>query len=361
MAIIASTPPQEIGAASKFLFLISNVCGLVMIVGKRFEYSLERGVSTAARLFSPISVTAWARFWSRLTTHWVLLLRPVRWEFCNASVKPMTLNSIISGLCSPACVVHRSDMSIFASGSETRRERKPKSPSPSTTRSTLIYVQDTLPLFCTTIHGAPNDFQCKTLSLQFKSYPRHPYRFTSTPAYWQAMYSPPTTLVLRDADKPFTAAVHPTVLSLTIYLDLDPHRPIVVFPTHRPSPFSLSPIPDIYIVSRLLPRKQCIPLPQLSFRDADKPFAAAVHPTVPSLPVTIYFDLDPHRPIIVFPTHNNYDASITAAVDRRPVTRDRPVENLVSTTSQIRRDKPKIWANLRPFNAAGHEKFRHLS
>lgn len=44
-----------------------------------------------------------------------------------------------------------------------------------------------------------------------------------------------------------------------------------------------------------------------------------------------------------------------------PVTRDRPVEILVSTTTQIRHDKPKIWANFRPFNAAGDENFRHLS
>ncbi|EDR15920.1 uncharacterized protein LACBIDRAFT_320994 [Laccaria bicolor S238N-H82] len=44
-----------------------------------------------------------------------------------------------------------------------------------------------------------------------------------------------------------------------------------------------------------------------------------------------------------------------------PVTRDRPVEILVSTTTQIRRDKPKIWAKFRPLSAAGHEKFRHLS
>lgn len=44
-----------------------------------------------------------------------------------------------------------------------------------------------------------------------------------------------------------------------------------------------------------------------------------------------------------------------------PVTRDRPVEILVSTTTQIRHDKPKIWANFRLLSAAGHEKFRHLS
>ena len=121
-----------------------------------------------------------------------------------------------------------------------------------------------------------------------------------------------------------------------------------------PSPFSSSPIPDVYIVSPPLPRRQCIPLPQLSPIEiqinpllvngidynikAPTSFAAcpsrrhnsrgrdawtyelAVHPTVPSL--TIYLDFDPDRPIVVFPTHDNYDASITIsdvlnAVNRR--------------------------------------------
>lgn len=121
-----------------------------------------------------------------------------------------------------------------------------------------------------------------------------------------------------------------------------------------PSPFSSRPIPDVHIVPPALPRRQCIPLPQLSpveiqinpllvngidyniraptlfaacpsrrhssrGRDAWR-YERAVQPTVPSL--TIYFDFDPDRPIVVFPTHNDYDASITigdvlAAVNRR--------------------------------------------
>jgi hypothetical protein len=113
----------------------------------------------------------------------------------------------------------------------------------------------------------------------------------------------------------------------------------------RPSHFSFNPIPDIHIVSPPLPRRQCIPLPQLSYAEmqinpllvngidynirAPTSFAAcpsrrhssrgrdawryelAVHPTVPSL--TIYLDFDSDRPIVVFPTHNNHDASITIA------------------------------------------------
>ncbi|EDR02688.1 uncharacterized protein LACBIDRAFT_308241 [Laccaria bicolor S238N-H82] len=39
------------------------------------------------------------------------------------------------------------------------------------------------------------------------------------------------------------------------------------------------------------------------------------------------------------------------------VTRDRPVEILVLTTTQICCDKPKIWAIFRPLSAAGHENF----
>lgn len=121
-----------------------------------------------------------------------------------------------------------------------------------------------------------------------------------------------------------------------------------------PSPFSSRPIPDVHIVPPALPRRQCIPLPQLSpveiqinpllvngidyniraptlfaacpsrrhssrGRDAWR-YERAVQPTVPSL--TIYFDFYPDRPIVVFPTHNDYDASITigdvlAAVNRR--------------------------------------------
>jgi hypothetical protein len=128
----------------------------------------------------------------------------------------------------------------------------------------------------------------------------------------------------------------------------------------RTSQSSLNYIPEI--VSPPLPRRQCIPLPQLSYVEtqinrllvngidynvrAPTSFAAcpsrrhssrgrdawkderAVHPTVPFL--KIYLDFDPHRPIVifpthrnvVFPTHNNYGASITiahvlAAVNRR--------------------------------------------
>ena len=123
----------------------------------------------------------------------------------------------------------------------------------------------------------------------------------------------------------------------------------------RPSQFRINPILGIHIVSPPLPRRQCIPLPQLSYVEmqispllvngieynirAPTSFAAcpsrrhssrgrdawgyelAVHPTVPSL--TIYLDFDPHQPIVVFPTHNNYDdTSITithvlAAVNHR--------------------------------------------
>jgi len=121
-----------------------------------------------------------------------------------------------------------------------------------------------------------------------------------------------------------------------------------------PSHFNFNPIPDIHIASPPLPRRQCIPLPQLSYVEMQinpllvngidynirmpTSFAAcpsrrhtsrggdawryewAVRPTVPSL--TIYLDFDPHQPIVVFPTHNDYDASITIthvldAVNRR--------------------------------------------
>ena len=130
--------------------------------------------------------------------------------------------------------------------------------------------------------------------------------------------------------------------------------PLLTTSSARPSPLSFSPIRDIHIVSPPLPRRQCIPLPQLSYFEtqinpllvngidydirAPTSFAAcssrrrssdawryeqAVHPTVPSL--TIYLDFDLHRPIVVFPTHYNYDASITigdvlAAVNRRVTT-----------------------------------------
>ena len=122
----------------------------------------------------------------------------------------------------------------------------------------------------------------------------------------------------------------------------------------RPSHLNFNPILDIHIVSPPLPRRQCIPLPQLSYvdmqinpllvngidydirmptsfatcpsrrhssqgRDAWR-YERAIRPSVPSL--TIYLDFDPDQPIIVFPTHNNYDTSITiahvlAAVNRR--------------------------------------------